>query len=63
MTFNPNSDISGGKTSRRGHTTGIAVGGGLGAIALVLISQLLGVDLTGFLGGGQSEPAAPDSRS
>lgn len=61
MTFNPDSDISRGKTSRRGRTTGIAVGGGLGAIALVLISQLLGVDLTGFLGGGQSQPAGPDS--
>ncbi|MRG60090.1 neutral zinc metallopeptidase [Agromyces sp. CFH 90414] len=61
MTFNPNSDISGGKASRRGRTTGIAVGGGLGAVALVVISQLLGVDLTGFLGGGAGGEAAPDS--
>ncbi|WP_127794371.1 neutral zinc metallopeptidase [Agromyces sp. LHK192] len=53
MTFNPGSDISGGKASRRGRgrTTGIAVGGGLGIIALLLASQLLGVDLTGLLGG------------
>jgi predicted metalloprotease len=62
MTFNPNSDISGGKTSRRGRNTGIAVGGGLGVLALVLLSQFLGVDLTGLVGGGgQSEPTAPDS--
>ncbi len=61
MTFNPNSDISGGKTSRRGRTTGIAVGGGLGAIALLLLSQFLGVDLTGLIGGGGGQPAEPDS--
>ena len=62
MTFNPNSDISGGKTSRRGRNTGIAVGGGLGAIALFLISQFLGVDLSGLVGGGGGQdPAASDS--
>ena len=52
MTFDPNADISGGKVSRRGRTTGIAAGGvGLGAVAIFLISQLLGVDLTGLAGG------------
>jgi uncharacterized protein len=61
MTFNPNSDIGGGKTSRRGRTTGIAVGGGLGVLALFLLSQFLGVDLTGLAGGGGGEPAASDS--
>ena len=61
MTFNPNSDISGGKTSRRGRNTGIAVGGGLGAIALFLISQFLGFDLSGLVGGGGQDPAASDS--
>ncbi len=61
MTFNPKSDISGGKASKRGRTTGIAVGGGLGLIALFLISQFLGVDLTGLAGGGQQqEPAAEE---
>ena len=49
MTFNPNADIGGGKTSKRGRNTGIAVGGGLGVIALVIISQLLGVDVTAFV--------------
>jgi predicted metalloprotease len=61
MTFNPNSDISGGKTSHRGRNTGIAVGGGLGAVALFLISQFLGVDLSGLVGGGGQDPAASDS--
>ena len=60
MTFNPNADIGGGKTSRRGRNTGIAVGGGLGVVALFLLSQFLGVDLTGLVGGG-GQPAASDS--
>jgi len=52
MTFDPNADISGGKVRRRGRTTGIAAGGvGLGAVAIFLISQLLGVDLSGLTGG------------
>ncbi len=59
MTFNPNSDIGGGKASKRGRNTGIAVGGGLGVIALFVISQFLGVDLTGLLGGG----APPETES
>ncbi|MGW9631539.1 KPN_02809 family neutral zinc metallopeptidase [Agromyces sp. NPDC055520] len=63
MTFNPDADISKGKASKRGRNTGIAVaGGGLGVLALFLISQLLGVDLTGLAGGGGGEaPAASDS--
>jgi len=60
MTFNPNADISGGKSSKRGRNTGIAVGGGLGVLAIVIVSQLLGVDLTGLLGGGGQE-STPDS--
>lgn len=59
MTFNPNADIGGGKASKRGRNTGIAVGGGLGVIALFVISQFLGVDLTGLIGGG----AAPETES
>lgn len=61
MTFNPNSDIGGGRVSRRGRNTGIAVGGGLGVIALFVLSQFLGVDLTGLVGGGGGDPAASDS--
>ncbi len=63
MTFNEGSDISGGRTSRRSRNTGIAVGGGgLGVLAIIVIGQLLGVDLSGLVdpnagsGGG-----APDS--
>jgi predicted metalloprotease len=57
MTFNEGSDISGGRTSRRGRTTGIALGGGgLGILAIILIGNLLGVDLSGLVdpnaGGG-----------
>jgi len=52
MTFNDDADITGGRVSRRGRNTAIGVGGGgLGLIAIVLISQLLGVDLTGLVGG------------
>ncbi|MCU1635610.1 MAG: neutral zinc metallopeptidase [Cryobacterium sp.] len=57
MTFNDNSNISGGRVSRRGRNTGIAVGGGgLGVVALFVLSQLLGVDLTGLAGGGAPQP-------
>ncbi|QEO15046.1 neutral zinc metallopeptidase [Agromyces intestinalis] len=53
MTFNPDSDISRGRASKRGRGTAIAVGGGgIGIIAIFLLSQLLGVDLSGFVGGG-----------
>jgi len=59
MTFNPNANISGGKASKRGRNTGIAVGGGVGVLALFLLSQFLGINLTSLGGGGQ--PAASDS--
>jgi len=52
MTFNDDADISSGHVSKRGRNTAIGVGGGgLGLIAVVIISQLLGVDLTGLVGG------------
>jgi predicted metalloprotease len=54
MTFNEDSRIGGGKVSHRGRNTAIGLGGGgLGVLAIVLISQLVGFDLTGLLGGGQ----------
>ncbi len=54
MTFNPNAQIDPSKVSRRGRNTAIGVGGG-GVVVLVLflLSQFLGVDLTGLAGGGQ----------
>jgi uncharacterized protein len=61
MTFNPNADIGGGKASKRGRNTGIAVGGGLGVIALFVLSQFLGVDLTGLVGGGGAAPETESS--
>ncbi|WP_167042594.1 neutral zinc metallopeptidase [Salinibacterium sp. ZJ454] len=53
MTFNDGARSGGPRASRRGRNTGIAVGGGgIAVVALVLISQLFGVDLSGLLGGG-----------
>jgi predicted metalloprotease len=61
MTFNPDAKINGSKVSRRGRTTGLAVGGGgLGVLLLVLLGPLLGVDLTGLLGGtGAADTSVP----
>ena len=53
MTFNDNAKIDSSRTRRRGRTGGIVAGGGVvGVVALFLLSQLLGVDLTGLAGGG-----------
>jgi predicted metalloprotease len=61
MTFNDDANIGGGRVSRRGRNTAIgAGGGGLVVIALFVISQLTGVDLTGLApggtGGGEETP-------
>jgi uncharacterized protein len=63
MTFNPDAKINGSKVSRRGRNTGLAVGGGgIGVLLLVLLGPLLGVDLTGLLGGtGASDTSVPGS--
>ena len=57
MTFNDNAKIDSSRVSRRGRNTGIAVGGGGGllVIGLFIVSQLLGVDLTGLAGGTTTE--------
>jgi len=53
MTFNDNARVDSSKVRRRGRTTAIAGGGGLvGVVAIFLISQFLGVDLSGLAGGG-----------
>ncbi|WP_243231895.1 neutral zinc metallopeptidase [Microbacterium sp. CIAB417] len=65
MTFNPDADISGHRTKRRGRTAAIAGGGavGLGAIAVLVVSLLSGgeIDLSPFLGGGTGEQETSSS--
>ncbi len=53
MTFNDDSQLSGGKVKRRGRTAAIG-GGAVGGLALLvyIVSAVSGVDLTGVLGGG-----------
>jgi uncharacterized protein len=67
MTFNPDAKINSSKVSKRGRNTRIAAGGGgLVVLALVLLGPLLGIDVSGLLGGdapgttlpGASEPLA-----
>lgn len=58
MTFNENSRLdTSGVQKRGGGRTGVAVGGGSLVVVIVgfLISQFLGVDVTGLLGGGQTQ--------
>lgn len=62
MTFNPDADISGNTTRRRGRNAAIA-GGGVGVLGILalLVGPLLGIDLSGLVGGtpgGQNPPAA-----
>lgn len=54
MTFNPDADISHNTTRRRGRTTAIAGGGAVGVLGILALiaGPLLGIDLTGLLGGG-----------
>jgi predicted metalloprotease len=53
MTFNDDAKYSGKGVRKSGRRTGLAVGGGgIGLVAIVLLSQLLGVDLSGLVGGG-----------
>lgn len=60
MTFNDDANIRGGRVSKRGRNAAIGIGGGGGlvVIALLVVSQLTGVDLTGLapvLGGGNEQ--------
>ncbi|WP_334149203.1 KPN_02809 family neutral zinc metallopeptidase [Microbacterium sp.] len=54
MTFNPDADLSGNTTRRRGRTAAIAGGGAVGVLGIIALiaGPLLGIDLTPLLGGG-----------
>ncbi|MHC9045120.1 KPN_02809 family neutral zinc metallopeptidase [Microbacterium saperdae] len=64
MTFNPDADLSGNTTRRRGRTAAIAGGAGVGVLGLIALiaGPLLGIDLTGLLGGG-SQPSGDSGSS
>ncbi|UNK70403.1 neutral zinc metallopeptidase [Microbacterium sp. H1-D42] len=59
MTFNPNADISGNTTRRRGRNAAIGGGVGVGVIGILalLLGPVLGVDLSGLVGGGGGAPS------
>ncbi|MFK0402245.1 neutral zinc metallopeptidase [Microbacterium sp. NPDC090225] len=54
MTFNPDADLSTNTTRRRGRNAAIAGGAGVGVLGIIALiaGPLLGIDLTGLLGGG-----------
>lgn len=61
MTFNDGAKSGGSRVSKRGRTAGIAVGGGgIGLVAIFLIAQLFGVNLSGLVdpGAGLSDSGA-----
>ncbi|MEP6478719.1 MAG: neutral zinc metallopeptidase [Rhodoglobus sp.] len=65
MTFNPDAQVDSSKASKTGRNTAIGVGGGgVVVLALLVVSQLLGVDLTGLApaltGGDQSQQQGTD---
>jgi uncharacterized protein len=53
MTFNPDADVSGSTARRRGRGAVIAGAGGVGVLGIIALiaGPLLGIDLTGLLGG------------
>lgn len=64
MTFNPDADVSGNTARRRGRGAVVAGAGGVGLLGIIALiaGPLLGIDLTGLLGGsgdgtGTGEPA------
>ena len=65
MTFNPDADISGNTTRRRGR--GAAIGGGIGVgvigILALLLGPVLGVDLSGLVGIGSGAPSGGSASS
>ncbi|WP_440708889.1 KPN_02809 family neutral zinc metallopeptidase [Herbiconiux sp. YIM B11900] len=70
MSFNPDSKLDPSKVSKRtggrGRTAAIGGGGAIVVVGLVLLSQLVGVDLTGFaglVGGGSDSGSSSQSET
>jgi len=66
MTFNPDADVSGSTARRRGRGAVIAGAGGVGVLGILALiaGPLLGIDLTGLLGGtGGSTGSGPSEGS
>lgn len=65
MTFNPDADVSGGTARRRGPGRGtvIAGAGGVGILGILALiaGPLLGIDLSGLVGGTGTEPGGSGS--
>jgi hypothetical protein len=57
MTFNAGARLDPSRIQRRGASAGaggMAIGGGIGGLLLLLVGAYFGIDLTGILGGGTS---------
>lgn len=54
MTFNPDADVSGNTARRRGRGAVVAGAGGVGLLGIIALiaGPLLGIDLSGLVGGG-----------
>ncbi|MFB2579827.1 neutral zinc metallopeptidase [Herbiconiux sp. P15] len=63
MTFNRGSKLDSGKVSKRGRNAAIGGGSAVVVVGLILLSQLVGVDLTGLLGGGAGGGTGTSSQS
>ncbi|MDX2025273.1 neutral zinc metallopeptidase [Microcella sp.] len=64
MTFRDDADISSSTVRRSGSRRGLAIGGGGGIVAVIavfLIAQFTGVDLSPLLGGGTTGGPAPEA--
>ena len=64
MTFQEGGSFDSGRvrkrTGRPGKAGGTAIGGGIGVVAIVLVAQLLGVDVSGFFTDGSSAQSETD---
>ena len=63
MTFNPDADISGNTTRKRGRTAAIAGVGGVGVLGILalIVGPMLGVDLSGLFPTGGDTGSSPQS--